>query len=279
MTAPKIWFQFCLDSLFWQDLFGNVFRRGSTVRLFSVLFFLGWVKMSNERERQRQNVRRRPGNTQSEGDSQAGGVDPIGSASTSDQTSNLPTRSSGGSGKWVGAAAIAIAVAALGAFTLLGSGGGAGDTITDADNQSRVAAHQTLLASPGLPVKMVGADEVDDALASMPDNVSEEQREEIRQEINQGGLQLAWVTLWDTHAEDGDILRFESSTSIPIEVMALNAKTTFAIPYPSDGQVLVTGVKDGGGGITIALESGATSIAWPTMAPGDTLLLPITPGF
>ncbi|WP_375230769.1 hypothetical protein [Roseobacter sp. S98] len=152
--------------------------------------------------------------------------------------------------------------------------------ITDAENQTRLAAHQTLLATPGgLPVKMVGADEVDDALASMPESVSEETREEMRQQIVQGGLQLAWVTLWDTHAEDGDILRFESSSSIPVEVLALNARTTIAIPYPADGNVLVTGVKDGGGGITIALESGAASIAWPTMAEGDQLLLPITPGF
>ena len=111
------------------------------------------------------------------------------------------------------------------------------------------------------------------------DNVAEETREEIREQINQGRMQLAWVTLWDTHAEDGDVLRFESSSSIPIDVMALNAKTTFAIPYPVDGQVTVTGVKDGGGGITIALESGATSIAWPTMMPGDQLDLPVTPTY
>ena len=54
--------------------------------------------------------------------------------------------------------------------------------------------------------------------------------------------------------------------------------TTFAIPYPADGNVLVTGVYDGGGGITIALESGAAQIAWPTMQPGDSLRLPVIPG-
>ena len=80
----------------------------------------------------------------------------------------------------------------------------------------------------------------------MPDTVSEEQREQLRSDIDKGHVKLAWLTLWDTHAEDGDILRFESTASFPIEVMALNAKTTIAIPYPADGNVVVTGVRDGG---------------------------------
>ena len=235
--------------------------------------------MANERERQRRNVRKRPESTTNVGGNES---NPAGTGSE-----NTRQESQGGdvgqpalrSRSFMGIAA-AVAIAAIGAGAFMGfGGGGGGDQITDAENQPRLEAYQTLVASSGLPVRLVGADEVDDALASMPDNVSTEEREEMRQQINQGGLQLAWVTVWDTHAEDGDILRFESSSSIPIEVMALNAKTKFAIPYPADGQVLVTGVTDGGGGITIALESGAASIAWPTMAPGDQLVLPITPGF
>ncbi len=235
--------------------------------------------MTNERERHRQNVRRRPGNAPT---TENASKDTSAKTATSSQAGSSDAGGAGkgqrtsGSVRIFGAIAIAVAVATIGALSFMGGGG---DTITDSESQSRLAAYQTFAASPGLPVKLVGADEVDDALMSMPDTVPTEVRDEMRQQINQGSLQLAWVTLWDTHAEDGDILRFESSTSIPIEVMALNAKTTFAIPYPADGQVLVTGVKDGGGGITIALESGATSIAWPTMAPGDQLLLPLTPTF
>lgn len=233
--------------------------------------------MTNERQRQRQNVRRRPGNAQSQIETESGTA-PAPATGTGEASDGASAKERPGSTGWLRPALLAVAVAAVGAVAYFGLSGG-GDQITEAENQSRTAAHQALLAGPGLPVKLVSADEVDSALASMPDSVPEETREAMRSQIDQGNLQLAWVTLWDTHAEDGDILRFESSTSIPIEVMALNAPTTFAIPYPADGQVLVTGVKDGGGGITIALESGATSIAWPTMAPGDTLRLPITPGF
>lgn len=234
--------------------------------------------MTNERQRQRQNVRRRPGKKQSQIEPESG-LSPTHSTGADGSTADGADQSGkSASARWLRPALLAAAVAAIGAVAYFGLSGG-GDQVTDAEIQSRTEAHQALLASPGLPVTLVRADEVDSALASMPDTVPQQTREEMRSQINQGNLQLAWVTLWDTHVEDGDILRFESSTSIPIEVMALNAHTTFAIPYPADGQVLVTGVKDGGGGITIALESGATLIKWPTMAEGDTLLLPITPGF
>ncbi len=191
----------------------------------------------------------------------------------------MPTdhRPRGGGFNWKPIAAIAFAVA-LAAAGYFGSGGGAAiDQVSEAAVQSRTAAYQTLITGPGLPLAYVAPEEIDRAIADMPPNVTTQQREQLRAEIDQGRTKLAWLTLWDTHAQDGDVLRFESSTSFPIEVTALNAKTTIAIPYPADGKVVVTGVHDGGGGITIALESGAAKIDWPTMAPGDTLDLPVTP--
>lgn len=246
--------------------------------------------MSERRERQREKKRDRsvPGRTGSNSGDSGPSADsnnaPAGSGSPSfgSGSGNGSSGGSGvvrtGSGGWFRMAIMAAAVAVVGVGAYVGLSGG-GDSVTDQENQSRIAAHQTLLASSGLPLTLVGADDVDAAIASLPDTVRQETREELRQKVNEGRLQLAWVTLWDTHVEDGDILRFQSSASIPIDVMALNAKTTLAIPYPADGNVVVTGVKDGGGGITIALESGATTIAWPTMQPGDQLNLPVTPGF
>lgn len=190
-----------------------------------------------------------------------------------------PTGSGDSGFDWKPFAAVgSVAALALAAFLAFG-GGPVADNVTNAETQDRTAAYQALIASPGFELSLVSAEDVDTAIAGMPDTVSEDQREQLRSDINTGRVKLAWLTLWDTHAEDGDILRFESAASIPIEVMALNAKTTIAIPYPPDGNVIVTGVQDGGGGITIALESGAARIAWPTMAPGDTLNLPVTQGF
>lgn len=232
--------------------------------------------MSDDRQRQRQN-RERERRVDSHSSSESDDSTSISNADSGGTEQSQPSGSSRGGSFAKPLIAIAAAAAvAVGAFFLTGSGGGV-DSISDSDNAARIAQYQTLTAGPGMPLSMIDAEDVEQAIADMPASVSEETREEIRTAVNQGRIQLAWLTLWDTHAEDGDILRFESSTSIPIEVMALNAKTTVAIPYPADGQVLVTGVVDGGGGITIGLESGATQILWPTMAPGDTLNLPVTP--
>lgn len=180
------------------------------------------------------------------------------------------------SGYRVLVAAIAVVALGLGAYFATGT---SGDVISDEETQTRFTQYQSFIAGSPLPVKFVSAQEMDQAIDSMPDSVSTEQKQELRTQIDSGQVRLAWLSLWDTHAEDGDILRFESSGSFPIDVMALNKKTTIAIPFPADGNVLVTGVKDGGGGITIALESGATQIQWPTMKPNDQLNLPVTPGF
>ena len=176
---------------------------------------------------------------------------------------------------------VALAVAAamgVGAFFgFQGDSADAGaDQVSTQESQTLQTQYAAMLASGGIEVDMVGADEVDQAIASMP--VSDEQRAEVHEKVQSGQMRLAWLTLWDTHAQDGDILRFESDAALPVEVMALNAPTTLAIPFPASGTVKVTGVVDGGGGITIALKSGATQIAWPTMQPGDTLNLPVTPG-
>ena len=202
-----------------------------------------------------------------------------GSGGDGNSRSGGPTGSGGSGFNWKPFAAVgSVAALALAAFLAFG-GGPAADNVTNVETQDRTAAYQALVASSGLALSLVSAEDVDTAIAGMPDTVSEGQREQLRSDINTGRVRLAWLTLWDTHAEDGDILRFESTASLPIEVMALNAKTTIAIPYPADGNVVVTGVRDGGGGITIALESGAARIAWPTMAPGDTLTLPVSIGF
>lgn len=185
-------------------------------------------------------------------------------------------RDAKGRSRWMPILAVALAVL-LGAGAYFGISSGIVDQVSDAEIQAQKTEYQALLTSPGLPLKYVAAEDIDKAIDNMPPNVTAKQREELRNDLNAGRTRLAWVTLWDTQAEDGDVLRFESNATFPIEVTALNAKTTIAIPYPSNGKILVTGVYDGGGGITIALESGAAMINWPTMAPGDTLTLPVTP--
>lgn len=176
--------------------------------------------------------------------------------------------------KKLGIGFLAIAIAASVFFGFPGFGG---DYLSSQETQSRLTEYQSMLSSGGMSLAMVEFHDLDRALDAVPLR-DEAQKRQLEQQVRNGEVQLAWLTLWDTHAEDGDVLRFESDASYPVDVTAMHAKTTLAIPYPRSGVVKVTGIHDGGGGITIALESGAAHISWPTMQPGDTLNLPVIPG-
>jgi hypothetical protein len=86
---------------------------------------------------------------------------------------------------------------------------------------------------------------------------------------------LAWITLWDSDAEDGDAVRIDSqgySQTIVLKKQPL----TIAVPVPLDGVIKVTGVIDGeGGGITVGFASGASRAVFPIMSVGQVLGLKV----
>jgi hypothetical protein len=84
---------------------------------------------------------------------------------------------------------------------------------------------------------------------------------------------LAWVRLWDTDVEDGDVVRIDSA-GYSRTVTLTNRGLTFAVPVPAGGQIRITGVRDGdGGGITVGLASGAAQAVLPIMSVGQVLTL------
>ena len=54
-----------------------------------------------------------------------------------------------------------------------------------------------------------------------------------------------------------------------------HAPIAFAIPAPPDGVFRLTGVHDGGGGITVGASSGQNSIPLPLMSVGQVLGIPV----
>jgi hypothetical protein len=84
-------------------------------------------------------------------------------------------------------------------------------------------------------------------------------------------LQLVWIRLWDTDAEDGDVVRIDSA-GYSRTVRLTKHGDTFAVPVSPDGIVRVTGIKDGdGGGITVGLASGSSQAVFPIMSEGQVL--------
>jgi hypothetical protein len=113
-------------------------------------------------------------------------------------------------------------------------------------------------------------------LADQPhaDNIPEASRQSIKPSRD-NRLSLVWVSLWDTDAEDGDVVRIDSQ-GYSRTVLLKKTPMTFAIPVPADGIIKVTGIKDGeGGGITVGLASGTSKAVFPVMSEGQVLGLKV----
>ena len=86
---------------------------------------------------------------------------------------------------------------------------------------------------------------------------------------------LAQIVLWDFAAQDGDIVRV-SSAGYEIDVPLMNAPTTVAIPVDASKTIKLSGTKDGGGGITLGIQSGNGKMSLPVITEGQVLSLPVS---
>ena len=111
------------------------------------------------------------------------------------------------------------------------------------------------------------------AIASM--ELEPEQQLVLENSVKNGDIKMAWIQAWDNYAEDGDVLKFESQ-NYKITTTLMNKPVVFALPLaPGMNYVKVTGIHDGGGGITASVmtSSGATSV--PVIDEGMSYTLPI----
>lgn len=88
-------------------------------------------------------------------------------------------------------------------------------------------------------------------------------------------IPLAWVTLWDTDAMDQDVVRLESD-GYSYTVTLSKSAVTVAVPVPQTGVINVTGVRDGGGGITVGIMSGSNRVALPLMSEDQVIGIPVS---
>jgi hypothetical protein len=162
-----------------------------------------------------------------------------------------------------------------------------GDHLSDAERQQR---QQAFAALGTLPLRVVEPAAVSaavegmgltpegkqkllaDVAASTPVQTSAPQSAAARREP----LRLAWITLWDTDVEDGDVVRIVSE-GYSRTVTLTKQGNTFAVPVPANGIITITGIKDGdGGGITVGLASGPVKAVFPIMSTGQSLGLNVT---
>jgi hypothetical protein len=87
-------------------------------------------------------------------------------------------------------------------------------------------------------------------------------------------LRLASISVWDTHAVDGDVVAIVSA-GYRREVVLTKAGETIAFPVDQAATVEIVGIRDGGGGITLGIRGPSQEILMPIMSEGQTLSLPL----
>jgi hypothetical protein len=183
-----------------------------------------------------------------------------------------------------------VALAGIGYFELTAHGGLPGvlpaarthsEELSEADRQQRL---QAFVAQGPLALRRVERPNVELALDSM--TLTPQARSALDQDLDPAAAQpavsaerqaltLAWITLWDTDVEDGDVVRIDAQ-GYSRTVVLTKKGVTFAIPVPAGGIVTLTGIKDGdGGGITVGLASAGVAAVFPIMSTGQTLGLSV----
>lgn len=136
-------------------------------------------------------------------------------------------------------------------------------------------AQQSNAAASGDAARMfqpVKASEIDQAVATLI--MSEPQKEQVRQAVRKNELRIAWVELSDSYDEDGDWVKVTAG-GFSQNLRLFKKPLRFAIPYVPGAPVTVTGLIDGeGGGITVAVHSGASTFGLKPLVKGETIMVP-----
>ena len=146
------------------------------------------------------------------------------------------------------------------------------DEVSHEEIAERTAEFAAVTTAQSIILPSVTTEERDRALASL--DLTDVEKAALKSDVEDGRRRLVWLTLWDTHAEDGDVV-LVSSEGLQQIVPIVHGKTRVAIPAPSTGVVNVTGVKDGGGGITIGVLSGSSRVRVPIMREGQVIGIPV----
>ncbi|HZR04164.1 MAG TPA: hypothetical protein VFA81_13455 [Burkholderiales bacterium] len=201
-----------------------------------------------------------------------------------------PARKKSSSWRWGGALLALTLALGWASSTLFGPK--AQDQLTSQEIQERQAAFTKERA---LAVTVVDADQIDAALDGM--QLSPYDKAQMRALLTPSGaqqtgagttsnapaanaptqissLRLVSVSVWDTDAADGDVVAI-TSAGYRREVVLSKTVQVVTFPVDSTATVQVTGIRDGGGGITLGLRGPSQELLMPIMSEGQTISLPV----
>jgi hypothetical protein len=105
-------------------------------------------------------------------------------------------------------------------------------------------------------------------------DMPEAEKLRLEEELRDGGTRLAAVTLWDTVDEDGDVVDV-SAAGFSQRLTILHKPKMFFLPVQYGGSVRITGVRDGGGGITLGVSTITGPVPLPPLAVSQSVEIPV----
>jgi hypothetical protein len=161
------------------------------------------------------------------------------------------------------------------------------DRLTSAEIEQRSMAFAKILP---LQLKAVPAQELDTRLADM--QLAPVAQMELKQMLQKSQapqaavsptastkalqIRLVELALWDSHAPDGDVVRV-TSVGYSRDVVLHKQPIVLAVPVQGSMPIQITGVHDGGGGITLGVQGALAPVMVPIMSEGQTIMLPVAP--
>jgi len=125
----------------------------------------------------------------------------------------------------------------------------------------------------GGPLALTGIPDAEEASALEDMALPAEQATALERDLAEADTRLAYVTVWDDYAEDGDVITIESA-GFTKTVSLTNAPQRFVVPI-AGGMITMRGVRDGGGGITMGAQAAGGPVLVPVIAPGETVQVPV----
>jgi len=117
----------------------------------------------------------------------------------------------------------------------------------------------------------VPAAETRQALDAM--GLNGDQRAAIEKDLERSDVRLVYIVLWDDQVEDGDVVEIKSS-GFQQRISLTKAPQKFTIPI-AGGTLQMRGLRDGGGGITVAAQADGGPLLVPIMEPGQVIDVPV----
>ena len=175
---------------------------------------------------------------------------------------------------WLKPVLVAVALSAVVAGGAWQLGAFAGDdALSPTEEQARQDAFKAAGRLPLQPVNLADRREWEKALKSL--NVTPAEAEQLQKDLKAQSTRLVWLDVFDDVDEDGDIVAIKTS-AFGKEIPIFHAPHRVAVPVAlGEREILITGVRDGRGGITVAVRADGRIVPLPRLRPGQPVAIPI----